>query len=97
MQNDRFEWDDEKARKNLVKHGVSFEEASLVFDDPNFVVEPDDSSSYEERWRTMGLALGRLLFVVSTERNGNVIRIISARTASRHEEDRYYRQAFPEG
>ena len=97
MRNDRFEWDDEKARANLAKHGVSFEEAALVFDDPNYVVEPDESVFYEERWRTTGLALGRVLFVVSTERNGNVIRIISARTATRHEENRYYRQAFPEG
>ncbi len=43
MQNDRFEWDEDKARANLAKHGVSFEEAALVFDDPDYVVEPDES------------------------------------------------------
>ena len=96
MKNDRFEWDDSKASKNLLKHGVSFEEAALVFDDPNVLVETDESDPYEERWRSTGNSQDRILFVISTERYGNIIRIISARRATRHEEDRYYRQALLE-
>ncbi|MBA4173666.1 MAG: hypothetical protein C0511_13705 [Hyphomicrobium sp.] len=95
MRNDRFEWDDDKARANLLKHGVSFEDASLVFDDDLALVEADVSAGYEERWRTIGIAHGGVLFVISTERENEIIRIISARPASRHEQDRYYRQALP--
>lgn len=93
MRNDRFEWDDAKARSNLEKHGVSFEEASAVFDDPNALVEQDESDPYEERWATIGLADDRIFFVVSVERRER-IRIISARRADRHEQDRYHRQAL---
>ena len=96
MRNERFEWDDEKARKNLLKHGVSFEEAALALDDASAIIEIDDSDPYEERWRTIGLAWESILFVVSTERHGGIIRIISARTANRNEQDRYNRQALPE-
>ncbi len=95
MRNDRFEWDDEKARRNLVKHGVSFDEAALVFDDPNAWVEPDESDPDEERWATTGMATDKVLLVISTDR-GTRTRIISARRASQHEEDNYYRQALPE-
>ena len=95
MQSDRFEWDDAKARRNLDKHGVSFEDATLVFDDANALVEPDDSDDDEVRWSTIGMSQDLILFVVSTERQGNRTRIISARRATRHEEDRYYRQALP--
>ena len=92
MRNDRFEWDDEKARRNLANHHVSFERATVVFDDPNSIIEIDDEPD-EERWRTTGLDVNRVLVVIWTERQGNRIRIISARRATRHEEDNYYRQA----
>ena len=92
MRNDRFEWDDDKARLNLAKHKVSFDTASAVFDDPNAIIEADDEPD-EERWHTIGLAISNLLYVIWTERHGNIIRIISARKANRDEEDRYYRQA----
>ena len=96
MRGDRFEWDDEKARRNLVKHGVSFEEAAQVFDGLYTLDEPDETDLYEERWRSLGVGKERVVFVVWTERYENIIRIISARPANRHEEDRYYRQAFPQ-
>ena len=67
-----------------------------MFEDTNAVIHPDDSDPFEERWATTGIALDQLLYVVSTERHGNLTRIISARRATRHEEDRYYRQALPE-
>jgi uncharacterized protein len=92
MKNDRFEWDDEKARRNLAYHKVSFETASDVFDDPNALIEVDDEPD-EDRWQTIGVSSTQVLFVIWTERYGNIIRIISARKANRHEEDRYYRQA----
>lgn len=91
-----FEWDEHKADRNLAKHGVGFEAAKGVFRDPFALTEPDDEPA-EERWRIIGLAQTGVLFVVFTERSGGVIRIISARRANRHEQDRYYRQAFPQG
>lgn len=94
MRNDRFEWDDDKARINLRKHGVYFDDACLAVDDPNALVEADDDPS-EDRWQTIGLTTDQILFVIWTERHGNIIRIISARKADRQEENRYYRQARP--
>jgi uncharacterized protein len=96
MRNERFEWDDAKAQLNLRKHGVDFEDACLAIDDPNALIEADDEPD-EERWQTIGLSFDQILFVVWTERHGNIIRIISAREASSEEEDRYFRQAHLEG
>ena len=78
-----FEWDEEKARANLEKHGVSFEEAQTVFDDPLFVDFYDPEHSYEEhRYIILGESRqGRLLLVSYTERGG-VIRLISSREAT---------------
>ena len=85
-----FEWDSRKARSNLAKHGVGFEEASTVFGDPLSLTIPDPEHSLsEERYITMGRAFtGKLLVVVHTERGDN-IRIISARPASRRERKFY--------
>ena len=93
MRNDRFEWDDDKARRNERKHGVTFDEACEVFDDPNAVFEPDDEPN-EERWQIIGMTRSGLLFVVSTER-GERERIITARRAEKHEQDRYRGHASP--
>ncbi len=85
-----FEWDPEKAQKNIQKHEVSFDEASSVFNDPMFITVLDDEhSSDEERYITIGLSnKSRLLLVAHTERE-NRIRIISARKATKHEEKFY--------
>jgi uncharacterized DUF497 family protein len=88
-----FEWDPRKAAANLAKHGVDFEIAIEVFLDGAALLEPDDSEPGEERWRIIGLAQGRVLFVVFTERGGDVKRIISARKATRREEREYFGQA----
>lgn len=85
-----FEWDDRKARANLAKHGISFEEASTVFADPLSLTIPDPAHSQVERRQ---IILGtsrqrRRLVVVHTER-GDSIRIISARQASRRERRSY--------
>jgi uncharacterized protein len=85
-----FEWDANKARTNLAKHGVCFEEASTVFGDPRSLTIPDPvHSSVENRFVMTGVShRGRLMVVVHTERGDN-IRIISARVASRRERRNY--------
>ena len=94
MQDDRFEWDDAKARANLKKHDVSFEVARRVFDDPAAIDERDDSDAQrEDRSVIIGMVAGGLLTVVYTERE-DCLRIISARKATRREQVRYFSQSF---
>jgi uncharacterized DUF497 family protein len=85
-----FEWDENKARSNLKKHGISFVEATTVFDDPYYLTWDDPLHSVEElRFLGIGYSIKqRLLVVVYTERNYN-IRIISARLATKHERSLY--------
>jgi hypothetical protein len=85
-----FEWDEDKARRNESKHGVTFEEAKTVFNDPFALTVPDpDDSDEEERWLDIGLsAEGRLLVVWYTERSER-IRIIGSRRATKREEREY--------
>ena len=86
----RFEWDAQKASDNLIKHGVSFEEAAEVFSDRNALEGYDaEHSTTEARFFIIGLSTRRLLFVVYTEIEGEVIRIISARKAGKVERDSY--------
>ena len=89
----QFEWNFVKARDNLQKHQVSFEEASTIFDDPQFITFLDEEHSEdEERYITIGLSQqGRLLMVAHAERKDK-IRIISARKATRNEE-KFYTEA----
>jgi uncharacterized DUF497 family protein len=93
MQDDQFEWDDAKAAANHAKHGVSFDEARPVFDDPFALVLSDDSAPGEERWRLIGMSGGRVLFAVFTEPAHGRRRIISARRATKREQDAYAKQA----
>jgi|SRR3989344_3374920 len=89
----RFEWDTTKAAANLIKHGVSFNEAITVFDDPNRLLLPDPwhSTSEEIRELVIGVSdLGRELLVVYAEREPDTTRVISARRANRRERKRYY-------
>ncbi|NRF12600.1 BrnT family toxin [Agrobacterium pusense] len=84
-----FEWNDRKALTNLAKHGVSFETARKVFEDPFAVDIEDRSANYGEvRRRIEGLGNGLVLTVIYTERS-EVIRIISARKATRAERKEY--------
>jgi uncharacterized protein len=92
----RFEWDPEKARSNLRKHGIDFETATVVFDDPFAIVELERIEDGEERWHTLGIGAGApLLLVVHTIHGEDIeiIRIISARRAERSERRRYEQQA----
>ena len=85
-----YQWDPQKARINLQKHGISFEEAQKVFDDPLFLTYADPDHSIEERrFVIMGeLPDGRLLIVSYTDRDRET-RIISARPATRQERRNY--------
>jgi uncharacterized DUF497 family protein len=93
----RFEWDEAKNLSNQHKHGVSFEEASQVFRDPLFVSLKDRIQDGEKRWRTYGEVEDYLLMMAAhtlREEDGHgatieVIRIISARYASRKERRLY--------
>jgi uncharacterized DUF497 family protein len=89
----KYEWDENKAIKNLAKHGVSFAEAKTIFDDPLYVDFYDlDHSEDEERYLIVGESnRGRLLIVSYTERRES-IRIISAREVTKSE-----REAYEEG
>ncbi len=80
-----FEWDDNKAKENLVKHKVPFDFAIRVFDDECHITWLDTRFDYdEERFVTLGLIDGRLFTVAHTLR-GEKIRLISARKATRKE------------
>lgn len=89
-------WDPAKNRTNERKHGVSFETAQLVFDDPLALSRPDAGAHDEERWQTVGVVANVAIFVVHTaledEGEEPVGRIISARKATRSE-----RKAYEEG
>lgn len=87
-----FDWNAAKAAANLKKHGVTFEEAQTVFYD-EFAVQfyDEENSSNEERFLMLGMSSGaRLLLVCHCERDGGgIIRIISARKATKHESSYY--------
>ena len=87
------EWDDKKNSINKKKHGISFEDAALVFLDENRFDDYDElHSDYEDRIKTIG-RVGKILAVIYTERVEKY-RIISARYATKKEEEDYYGQYY---
>jgi uncharacterized DUF497 family protein len=88
-----FEWDANKAISNLRKHGIRFEEAVLVLDDPRHLSRQDRYENGEYRWQTIGLVHGVIVIMVAHsvrfESGTEVIRIISARKADSKERNRY--------
>jgi len=89
-----FVWDQEKSQANLLKHGVSFALAEEVFADADALSRLDERFDYgEERWTTIGLVRGMVVLVVAhtvrEEEDDDVIRIISARRATRRERHAY--------
>ncbi len=95
----RFEWDSTKNRLNRLKHGVAFETASLVFDDPHAIFRKDRIVAGEQRWHAFGAVEEAVLLVVYAYRTGDdngeeeTIRIISAREANKRERRVYVQQA----
>ena len=88
-----FEWDEAKAESNRRKHGVSFDLAIQVFDDPNVIAEQDRIVDGEARWRSIGMAAGVAVLVVGHTVRGQgedeIVRIITARKATRKEREQY--------
>lgn len=95
----RWTWDNNKNNANRRKHGLSFETARLVFDDPLAVSKPDTSTA-EERWQTIGQIGNVIVLVVHTwpetdlETGEEAGRIISARKATAHERRAYEEDTF---
>ncbi len=86
----RFQSDKSKAKDNYAKHGVRFENAKKVFSDPFAIEYLDDRQDYgEERFALIGMAEGHVLFVAFAERD-NIYRIISARRATKLEQEAYF-------
>ena len=85
-----IEWDSGKASSNLRKHGVSFEEAVTALLDPRALAQEDTHSETEARWVLIGMSSRvRLLTIVYTLRDGDRIRLISARKATQKEASYY--------
>ncbi len=87
-------WDVDKERANRRKHGLGFDTAQLVFDDPYGISEPDRVENGELRWQTIGMVEGVTVVLVAHADapegiDGDEIRIISARRATSHERKRY--------
>jgi uncharacterized protein len=87
----KYEWDNGKAAGNLRKHGVDFVDAIAALEDENRLEDIDARFvDDEERIQVIGMAHDKVLFVVMTLPGEDTCRIISARKATRHEQDRYY-------
>jgi len=85
-----FEWDEEKNAENIAKHGIAFEDAIHVYNDPLYVELYDEVHSIDEdRWIVIG-DIGTVVLVVVTYREGDVTRLISAREATSGERRNYY-------
>ncbi len=89
----QFEWDDKKAASNLAKHGLSFAEATTAFNDPLYLDFFDpDHSDIEKRYIRVGCTKQHRLVVVSYTERGDLIRLISARPATKTERQAYEEQ-----
>ena len=93
----KVSWDEDKNTINKGKHGISFEAAQYVFDDPFFIAVQDRFVEGEERWQTIGTVAGVTLLLVAhtwtEDAEEECIRIISARLANRKERQNYERNS----
>lgn len=91
----RFEWDEAKNRANVAKHGISFEQAIRIFDDPLCLTVPDRVVDGEERWLTFGMTENSGVLIVAhtireeTGEGREIFRIISVRQATKRERRHY--------
>ena len=86
-----FEWDETKRLTNIKQHGIDFEEVENVFGDITVTIL-DDRFNYDElRWLTFGLLHGAVVVIAHTETD-EVLRVISARKASKNEEETYFKE-----
>jgi len=85
----KFEWDEDKNRDNIKKHGLDFEDAEEAFRSV-LLISPDTREDYgEKRWAGLGVIGGRTVKVVFAELGNETIRIISLRKATKHERKEY--------
>ena len=89
--NTNFEWDETKRQTNIRKHGIDFVDIPSLFDGITVTFEDTRYDYGETRFITLGLLKSHVIVVVHTERNQN-IRIISARKATKHESELYFKQ-----
>lgn len=85
----RFEWDENKNQTNIRKHGIDFSDAADIFRHPMLTLLDDREDYREDRWIGLGWIRSVIGVVVYVEREGDVIRIISARKATKNEVNRY--------
>ena len=92
MEKIHFTWDEQKNITNIKKHGVSFIEAAKVYFDPERleIYDEEHSTLDEERWNIIGNTEMKISFVVIIKPDENLIRIISARCATKKEQEAYY-------
>jgi hypothetical protein len=90
----KYEWDEAKNRKNLAKHGLSFEDAERVFSGPCITLEDDRFDYGEQRFVTLGLLAGRLVVLAHSPRNEGTP-IISMRKGNRREQETYQERLGP--
>ena len=97
----RFEWDEVKNHRNLRKHKISFESATLVFDDPHAINYQEREVGGEERWQTLGVIARSITALVAhtygEEDGEEVVRIVSARKATSSERRAYAEGEWPPG
>jgi uncharacterized DUF497 family protein len=86
----KFEWDEEKRKSNLFKHGIDFKDAEQIFEGITYTFEDERFSYGEYRYITLGMFGGTVVVVAHTERN-DVIRLISIRKATKNEQEFYYK------
>ncbi|MBI1745152.1 MAG: BrnT family toxin [Acidobacteria bacterium] len=87
----RYEWDENKRQANIIKHGIDFVDAVIVFDGNTLIVEDDRFDYGERRFVALGVLIGRVIAVVYTEYH-QTIRIISDRRATKYEEKKYFQE-----
>jgi uncharacterized DUF497 family protein len=86
----KFTWDEAKREANLVKHGLDFADAEIVFSGATFTFEDDRFDYGEQRFITIGMLYGKVVVIAHTERS-DVIRIISMRKATKNEQKIYFK------
>ena len=84
-----FEWDEAKNERNIQQHGIDFLDVPPLFDGPVLTVMDDRMDYGEDRWVSIGMLANLTAVVVWTERDGDTIRLISARKANKYEYQRY--------